>query len=107
MILDCTGVRPIDCRVFPKQLVQGIGLATAGEDVSVIRSRRGCGKCGKAESFCARLFQASCGNPRFLRISTDAALSTGLRARRFFRVVEESDISNGKTGLVEKPLQAY
>ncbi len=63
------------------------------------RSRRGCGKCGKAEPFCARLFQASCGNPRFLRISTDAALSTALRARRFFRVVEESDNFHGKTKL--------
>jgi putative transposase len=63
------------------------------------RSRRGCGKCGKAEQFCARLFQASRGNPRFLRISTDAALSIALRARRFFRVVEDSDITNGKTKL--------
>ena len=63
------------------------------------RSRRGCGKCGKAERFCARLFHASGGNPRFLRISTDAALSTAPGARRFFRVVEESDNFNGKTKL--------
>ena len=65
----------------------------------VDRSRRGCGKCGKAEPFCARLFQASCGNPRFLRISTDAALSTALYARRFFRVVEKANNFNGKTKL--------
>ena len=63
------------------------------------RSRRGCGKCGKAEPFCARLFQASCGNPRFLRISTDAALSTALCARRFLRVVEKANNFNGKTKL--------
>jgi hypothetical protein len=31
-----------------------------------------------------------------LRISTDAAFSTALRARRFSRVVEEPDIRNGK-----------
>jgi len=32
----------------------------------------------------ARLFQASCGNPRLLRISTDAAFSTGLFRFRSF-----------------------
>ena len=60
------------------------------------RRRRGCGKCGKASLFCATLFQASCGNPRSLRISTDAAFSTALFARRFSLVVKEPDIRNGK-----------
>src|SRR5688572_7555661 len=58
--------------------------------------RRGCGKCGKAALFCATLFQASGGNPRFLRISTDASFSTAPRARRFSSEVEEPDIRNGK-----------
>ena len=61
------------------------------------RGRQDCGKCGKAEAFCARLFQASCGNTRCLRISTDAAFSTVPCARRFFRMAgEEPDIRNGK-----------
>ena len=58
--------------------------------------RRGCWKCGNASLSCATLFQASCGNPRFLRIYTDASFSTALPARRFSQVVEEPDIRNGK-----------
>jgi putative transposase len=58
--------------------------------------RRGCGKCGKASLSCATLFQASCGNPRSLRIPIDASFSTAPRARRFSRVIEETDIRNGK-----------
>src|SRR5712692_5060136 len=68
------------------------------------RSSRGCGKCGKAEAFFAEAFPSSswkssrrsCRRPP-LSISTAAAFSTALRARRFFRFAdEEPDIRNGK-----------
>jgi len=58
--------------------------------------RRGCGKCGKASLFCATLSQASCGNPRFLRISTDASFSTAFSGRHFSLGAEEQVIRNGK-----------
>ncbi len=68
------------------------------------RSRRGCGKCGKAEAFFAEAFPSSLWkssrrNRRRhpLSISTAAAFSTALRARGFFRLAgEEIDIRNGK-----------
>src|SRR5262245_1067873 len=67
------------------------------------RSRRGCGKCGKAEAFFAEAFPSSSWKSsirsrrrRPLSISTAAAFSTAPRARRFRRTDEETDIRNGK-----------
>jgi putative transposase len=68
------------------------------------RSRRGCGKCGKAEAFFAEAFPSSwwkssrrsCRRPP-LSISIAAAFSTAPRARRWFGLAdEERDIRNGK-----------
>src|SRR5688500_7507968 len=64
--------------------------------MSVSRRHCGCGKCGKAELFYARLFQSSRGNQRLLRISTDASFSTAYRVRPFWLAVEWTDIRNGK-----------
>jgi putative transposase len=72
--------------------------------LNVISRSRGCGKCGKAEAFFAEAFPSSwwkssrrsCRRPP-LSISTAAAFSTALRARRLVRLaVEETDIRNGK-----------
>src|SRR4030095_7407190 len=72
--------------------------------LNVISRSRGCGKCGKAEAFFAEAFPSSawkssrrsCRRPP-LSISTAAAFSTALRARRLVRLaVQETDIRNGK-----------
>ena len=64
----------------------------------------GCGKCGKAVALCAKAFpsslwkssRGSCRRPPCW-ISTAAAFSTALSARRFYRLAaEEPDIRNGK-----------
>ena len=68
------------------------------------RRRRGCGKCGKAETFLAEAFPSSLWESSRksrrrppLSISTAAAFSTAPRARRLFRLADgEIDIRNGK-----------
>src|SRR5436190_8869008 len=68
------------------------------------RSRRGCGKSGKAEAFFPEAFPSSSWKSSRrsrrrppLSISTAAAFSTAPRARRCFRLAdEEPDIRNGK-----------
>src|SRR5579864_6653765 len=72
--------------------------------MSMVCSRRGCGKCGKAEAFCAEAFPSSLWKSSRrsrrrppLSISAAAAFSTAPRARRFVRLaVEEPNIRNGK-----------
>jgi len=66
-------------------------------------SRRGCGKCGKAEAFFAEAFPSSLWKStkrsrrrRPLSISTAAAFSTALYARQSRLAVEEIEIRNGK-----------
>ena len=70
----------------------------------MVRSRRGCGKCGKAEAFFVEAFPSNSWKSsrrsrrrRPLSISTVAPFSTALRADRGFRLAEEEpDIRNGK-----------
>src|SRR5262249_37291803 len=70
----------------------------------MVRSGRGCGKCGKAEAFFAEAFPSSSWKSSRrsrqrhpLSISTAAAFSTALCGRRSFRfAAEEPDIRNGK-----------
>jgi hypothetical protein len=70
----------------------------------MVWSRRGCGKCGKAEAFFAEAFPSSLWKSSRrsrrrlpLSISAAAAFSTAPRARRLFRLaIEEPSIRNGK-----------